>query len=109
LDAGNVDEARRKFQDAADHGNANYASLAKLALAQLDYAQNRTAEAEALLKGLMDHPTDLVSKEQAEFTWAKTIAPTKPEEARKLFQQLVSEKSEVSQIAQAAMNELPQK
>jgi predicted negative regulator of RcsB-dependent stress response len=109
LDAGNVDEARRKFQDAADHGNANYASLAKLALAQLDYAQNRTAEAETLLKGLMDHPTDLVSKEQAEYTWAKTIAPTRPEEARKLFQQLATGKSDIGQIAQTAMSELPQK
>jgi predicted negative regulator of RcsB-dependent stress response len=109
LDAGNVDEARRKFQDAADHGNANYASLAKLSLAQLDFAQNRTAEAEALLKGLMDHPTDLVSKEEAQYTLAKVIAPTRPEEARKLLQQLAGEKSDVSQIAQTAMNELPQK
>jgi predicted negative regulator of RcsB-dependent stress response len=109
LDAGNVDEARRKFQDAADHGNANYASLAKLSLAQLDFAQNRTAEAETLLKGLMDHPTDLVSKEEAQYTLAKVIAPTRPEEARKLLQQLAGEKSDVSQIAQTAMNELPQK
>jgi predicted negative regulator of RcsB-dependent stress response len=109
LDAGNVDEARRKFQDAADHGSTNYSSLAKLSLAQLDFAQNRTSEAEVLLKSLMDHPTDLVSKEQAQYTLAKVIAPTRPEEARKLFQQLAGEKSDVSQIAQTAMNELPQK
>lgn len=109
LDAGNVDEARRKFQDSADHGNVNYASLAKLALAQLDFAQNRTSDAETLLRGLMDHPTDLVSKEEAQYTLAKVLAPTKPEEARKLFQQLAGEKSDVSQIAQTAMNELPQK
>ena len=51
LDAGNVDDARKKYQDVADHANANYASLAKLALAQLDFAQNRTGEAETLLKG----------------------------------------------------------
>jgi len=109
LDAGNVDEARKKLQDAADHGNVNYASLARLALAQLDFAQNRTSDAEVLLKGLMDHPTDLVSKEQAEYTLAKVIAPTRPEEARKLFQQLAGEKSDVSPIAQTAMSELPQK
>ncbi len=109
MDAGNVDEARKKFQDAADHANANYASLAKLSLAQLDFAQNRTGEAETLLKGLMDHPTDLVSKEEAQYTLAKVIAPTRPEEARKLLQQLAGEKSDVSQIAQTAMNQLPQK
>lgn len=109
LDAGNVDEARKKFQDAADHANANYASLAKLSLAQLDFAQNRTGEAETLLKGLMDHPTDLVSKEEAQYTLAKVIAPTRPEEARKLLQQLAGEKSDVGQIAQTAMSQLPQK
>jgi predicted negative regulator of RcsB-dependent stress response len=108
LDAGKVDDARRKYQEVADHASANYASLAKLALAQLDFAENRTAEAEALLKGLMDHPTDLVSKTQATFTYAKVIAQSRPEEARKLLVQLVSEK-DVSQIAVAALNDLPQK
>lgn len=109
LDAGKVDDARKKYQDVADHADANYASLAKLALAQLDFAQNRAAEAEALLKGLMDHPTDLVSKAQATFTYANVIALTKPDEARKLYLQLVSQKSDVSQIALTALNALPQK
>ena len=71
LDAGKVDDARKKYQDVADHANANYASLAKLSLAQLDFAENRTAEAENLLKDLMDHPTDLVSKTQATNPYAK--------------------------------------
>ena len=109
LDAGKVDDARKRYQDVADHASANYASLAKLALAQLDFAENRTAESQTLLKDLMDHPTDLVSKTQATFTYAKVIAPTKPDEARKLFVQLAAEKSDVSQIAIEAMNDLPQK
>jgi len=110
LDAGNVDEARRKYQDTADHANANYASLAKLALAQLDFAQNRLSEAETILKGIMDHPTDLVSKSQATFTYAKVIAPTKPDEARKLLLQLAGQQQgDVAQLAVTAMNDLPQK
>lgn len=109
MDAGKVDDARKKYQDVADHANANYASLAKLSLAQLDFAENRTSEAEALLKDLMDHPTDLVSKAQATLVYAKVIAPAKPDEARKLLQQLSTDKSEVGQIAVTAMNELPQK
>jgi predicted negative regulator of RcsB-dependent stress response len=109
LDAGKVDDARKKFQDVADHANANYASLAKLAVAQLDVAENRSGEAETILKGLMDNPTDLVSKTQATFAYAKVIAPAKPDEARKLLQQIADEKSDVSQIALTAMNELPQK
>jgi hypothetical protein len=109
LDAGKVDDARKKYQDVADHANANYASLAKLALAQLDVAENRNADAEKILKDLMDHPTDLVSKDQATFAYAKTIAATKPEEARKLYMQIAAQKSDVASIAVAAMNDLPQK
>jgi predicted negative regulator of RcsB-dependent stress response len=109
LDAGKVDEARKKDQDVADHADANYASLAKLALAQLDFAENRMAEAEVLLKGLMDHPTDLVSKTQATFTYAGVIAPTRPEEARKLYTQLAGEKSDIAQMATTAIASLPQK
>jgi predicted negative regulator of RcsB-dependent stress response len=109
LDAGKVDDARKKYQEVADHANANYASLAKLALAQLDFAENRTQEAQVLLRDLMDHPTDLVSKTQAMYTYAKVIAPSNPVEARKLLQGIASEKSDVGQLAQTAMNELPQK
>ena len=109
LDAGKVDDARKKDQDVADHASANYASLAKLALAQLDFAENRTPEAEVLLKGLMDHPTDLVSKTQATFTFANVIAPTRPDEARKLYTQLAAEKSDVGQMASTALASLPQK
>ncbi len=107
LDAGKVDEARKHFQDVSDHADANYASLAKLSLAQLDYAENKSADAETILKGLMDHPTDLVSKTQATFAYAKIIAPSKPDEARKLLQQIANEKSDASQVALTAMNDLP--
>jgi predicted negative regulator of RcsB-dependent stress response len=109
LDAGKVDDARKKYQDVADHADANYASLAKLALAQLDFAENRMADAEVLLKGLIDHPTDLVSKSQATFTYANILAPTRPEEARKLYMQLAGQQSDVGQLALTAANSLPQK
>jgi hypothetical protein len=57
----------------------------------------------------MDHPTDLVSKTEATYVYAKVIAPTKPDEARKLLLQIAAEKSDASQIALNAMNDLPQK
>jgi hypothetical protein len=57
----------------------------------------------------MDRPTDLVSKDQATLTYAKVIAQSKPAEAKKLFTQLAGEKSDISQIAVEAMNDLPQK
>ncbi len=108
LSAGNVDEARKQYQDVADHANPNYASLAKLALAQLDFAQNRLAEAETILKGLMDKPTDLVSKSQATYTYAKVIASQNPAEARKLLSQLAGQPGEVGQLATTAEGDLPQ-
>jgi len=109
LDTGNVDDARKKYQDVADHAGANYASLAKLALAQLDFAQNRMSEAETILKDLMDHPTDLVSKAQATFTYAKTLEPTKPDEARKLLSTLASQQGDIGQLATTEISNLGQR
>jgi len=104
---GKYGDARKKFQDVADHAEANYASLAKLAIAQIAFAENKVPEAQTLLKDLIEHPTDLVSKNQATFTLAKGLAPTQPAEARKLLVPLASSQTEVSQSAVAALQDLP--
>jgi predicted negative regulator of RcsB-dependent stress response len=108
-DAGRMDDARKRYQDVADHANANIASLAKLSLAQLDADEFKSADAEKILKDLMDHPTDLVSKSQATIAYAKAIGAKRPDEARKLLTQIMTDKdqSDVSQIASAALNDLP--
>ena len=108
-DTSKLDDARKKYQEVADHAGGNYASLAKLALAQIDFAENRSAEAETLLKDLIDHPTDMVSKAQATITLARGIGQTKPDEARKMLQEIVNDKSDISPLATAAIGELPQK
>jgi predicted negative regulator of RcsB-dependent stress response len=108
-DSGKMDDARKKYQDVADHASKNYASLARLALAQLAFAEGRTADGEKLAKELIDHPTDLVSKDQATITLAKGIAPTRPADARKLLQPLASQSSEISQVAVSALSDLPAK
>jgi hypothetical protein len=104
-----MDDARKKYQDVADHANANYASLAKFALAQIDFAENRSGEAETLLKDLIDHPTDMVSKAQATITLAKGIGQTKPDEARKMLSALLSPPSDIGPVVTNALAELPQK
>ncbi|MEP6715014.1 MAG: hypothetical protein ABJC09_05545 [Terriglobia bacterium] len=109
IEAGKLADARTKYQNVADHAESNYASLAKLALAQIDFADNKPADARNILKDLMDHPTDLVSKDQATFTLARGLIPTQPEEARKLLLAMAQSKSEISQVAVAAMNDLPAK
>lgn len=107
-DKGKLDEARKRFQLVADNANKNYASLAKLSLAQTDFAENRKADAEKLLHDLMDNPTDLVSKQQATIALAHGVAKTNPAEARKLLEPLSRETGNVSQVAITALAELGQ-
>jgi len=57
-DNGKLDLARRKYQDVADHASANYASIAKLSLAQLDFAQGKINEARAVLRARVPHLSD---------------------------------------------------
>jgi predicted negative regulator of RcsB-dependent stress response len=103
---GRLDEAAKHLSDAAGSGNQAYASVAKLALADVYAAQNKTAEAEKLLRSLVDNPTILVSKEEATFTLARLLAPAKPEEARKLLEPLRSAPGPVGRAATTAYTEL---
>ncbi len=109
LDAGRIEEAARRMNQVANAGNRDYASLAKLALAGIDASQGKTSEAEKLLRELMDRPTLLVPKEQAAIALAKLIAPTKPDEARKLLEPLRSAPGSIGRVATTAYGELPAK
>ncbi len=106
-DQGKMDEARKRFQSVADSADKNFASLAKVSLAQIDFAESRTAEGEKLLRDLMEHPTDLVSREQATIVLARAIGKTKPAEARRLLEPLKTGAGGVSQAAVSALSELP--
>lgn len=106
---GRNDEARKRYTQVAGSGNKDYASLANLALAQLDYAEGKTADSEKILRDLMAHPTAVVSKEQATLTLVHQIAKTRPAEARSLLDPMLSEPGEVGQMAVAAKAEIPGK
>ena len=106
-DGGNLGEARRRFQQVADNGSKDYASLAKLALADTAFVEGRGADGEKLLKDLMDHPTILVSKEQAAITLARYYAANRrPAEARKLLEPLTANPNGASQAAVQILGEL---
>jgi hypothetical protein len=109
MTAGRNDEARKRFQAAADSGSAQYASMAKLALAQLDFGENRADEGQKILQSLIDHPTAVVSKAQATVTLARMISRTHPMEARALLAPLTKEAGEVGQMASAAQSDIPAK
>jgi hypothetical protein len=102
-----LEEARKKYQEVADHASKDIASLAKFALAQIDLLENRTADAQRILQELMDNPTSLVSRDQAAYTLADGIKKTNPAEARKLLDPLVKENGAVAGDASRILNELP--
>ncbi|HEU5021151.1 MAG TPA: hypothetical protein VFT60_04650 [Bryobacteraceae bacterium] len=105
--SGNTAEALKHYDHVAANASADYASLAKLAKAQLLFSTNKSSDAQAILRDLMAHPTAMVSKDQAAMTLAQGIASTQPEEARKLLLPIVSAHSDISQAAVTAMTDLP--
>jgi tetratricopeptide (TPR) repeat protein len=106
-DQGNMADAVKWFQPAAEGGDKNYASLAKLSLAQAYFATGRAADAEKILRDLIAHPTTFVSKEHATIALARGIATAKPAEALKLLEPLrTGSSSAVTQAAIAAIGDL---
>ena len=100
-------EAEKRFQEVAQHGNANFASLAKLSLAQIYFSDGRDAQGEALLRDLMDHPTAMVSKDQAAITLARRLITRRPAEARKLLDPLRATGGPVGQMVMSLYSQLP--
>jgi tetratricopeptide (TPR) repeat protein len=108
MDEGKLTEAEKYFQRAADSGDKNLASMAKLSLAQVYLSAGRQADAEKLLRSVYDgKPTAFVSKEQAAIALARAISTTKPAEARKLLEPLRTERPAVSQAAITLLSQLP--
>jgi hypothetical protein len=106
-DEGRLGEADKRFSSVADSAGKKYASLAKLSLGQLYFAEGKPGPGEQMLRTLMDNPTVFVSKDQAAIVLAKVLAPTKPAEARKLLDPLRAKPGPISQTAIQAYGELP--
>ncbi len=105
-DQNNLAEAEKHFKLVIDEGDKNYASLATLTLADIYQAQNKSAEAESLLRKLVNNPSDFVSKQQAQIALAKVLMKSKPDEARKLLEPLRTDRTAVSQVAITLLGEL---
>jgi predicted negative regulator of RcsB-dependent stress response len=106
-DQGKLAEAEKSFKEVADKGDARYASLAKLSLSQIYFADGRDAQGEAILKDLADHPTEFVSKDQATLTLARYLIAKRPAEARKILDGLRVKQGAVGQAAITLYAELP--
>jgi predicted negative regulator of RcsB-dependent stress response len=106
LSQGNQDEAIKRLSETANSGSQEPASVARLALAGLYATQGKTADAEKLLRSLIDRPTILVPKEEATIALARVIAPSKPDEARKLLEPLRSAPGAAGRAAITAYGQL---
>jgi predicted negative regulator of RcsB-dependent stress response len=106
-DQGKLAEAEKIFKEVSDKGEAKYAALAKLSLAQIYFADGRDNQGTALLQDLMAHPSLFVSKEQAAITLARFLLHKNPAEARKLLDPLRAQQGVVGQTAISMYAELP--
>ena len=108
-DAGKADEAEKQFKVVADTASRDYASLAKLSLAQVYRGKGRLEEGRKLVQSLIDSPTTFVTKDQATIEMARLIMQEKPAEARKLLDPLkTSVRAAISQAAIGILGELQQ-
>jgi predicted negative regulator of RcsB-dependent stress response len=106
-DKGNTAEAEKRYKNVMDTGPTPYASLARLALAQVYQGEGKTADAEKLLREAINHPTITVSKEDATIQLALLLAKTNPEEARKMLEPLrTSPRTPVSRAAVEALGQV---
>jgi predicted negative regulator of RcsB-dependent stress response len=91
LQMGDFKRAETQLKDSSDRGNAEIASLAKYALANLYRLQNRPDEAIRLLKELADKPTHAVSKNVARLDMAELYQQKDPNEARRIYTEIVKD------------------
>ena len=107
-EAGNTVAAEKELQQVADSGHSDVAALAKFALASTYRSQGKDAQAVALYKDLMEHPTNTVPKSQAQLALASVYEQKQPQEARNLYQQVQKENpdSAVGQMAASRLSEM---
>lgn len=106
-DQGKMADAEKNFLDVANNANKNYASLAKVSLAEIYFADGRNDQAEKLLRDLMDHPTVFVSSDQAAMTLARHLIGKNNAEARKLLGPIKDGRSPVASTAQQMYSQIP--
>ena len=106
-DQGQLPEAEKAFDDVVRNGNANYASLAKLSLAQVYFAEGKASQGESLLRDMIANPTVFVSKDQATVTLAQNLISRNPAEARKLLDPLKTKGGPVGQMVLTMWGQLP--
>lgn len=90
MQAGDNAAAEQALKTAATN-DKSVASLSKMALAALYRSTNRQSEATKIYKDLQDHPTDTVSKAQAQLEMAEMFEASDPQQAADIYKQILKE------------------
>ncbi|HEV2115861.1 MAG TPA: tetratricopeptide repeat protein [Terriglobales bacterium] len=108
LDLGNSGAAEKQLQDLSRAHNQDLASLSKFALANQYRNTGHDTQAIELYQQLVAHPTTSVSKVQAQLALAEAYTAKKPDEARKLYQQIQKDNptSPAAEMAAARLDAL---
>lgn len=92
LNLGQLNEAEQDLTAAMNSSDSLVQPVARLALAQLQARQNKTADAETNLRYMIDHPSESVPKITAQLMLAELLASSKPAEAEKVYKELEAAK-----------------
>lgn len=104
---GKLPDAEKNLLDVAAKGDERYASLAKLSLGDVYFAEGKADQGKKVFEDLAAHPTLFVSKEQAQLALARDLIPVRPQEARKILDGLRNTPGAVSQVALTLYGQLP--
>jgi predicted negative regulator of RcsB-dependent stress response len=102
-DVGKYSEAEQHFKKVLDYGHADFSSMAKLQLAKVYASEGKLGEGEKLLQSVIDHPSMLVSKDQASLAMGELIGKSDPARACKFILPLRS--SPRAPVSKTAIND----
>jgi predicted negative regulator of RcsB-dependent stress response len=105
-DKGDLATAEKIYKDVMDSAPEEYSAQARISLAHVYAAEGKTPEAEKLLRYLIDHPTALVSKEEATLELGDILTKSNPAEALKLVQPLTTPKSNPGAVSRTAISKV---
>ena len=87
-DSGKYADAEKIYVDVVDSAPKVYVPAAQLALVGVYRAENKTQDAEKLLRDIIAHPSELISSDSAKLDLADLLAQSNPKEALALAEPL---------------------
>lgn len=83
-----IQEAQTRLESLLDRTESQYASLARLVLANLYARQQQDEQARRHYEHLIEHPSRVVPKSRAQLAYAEYLAQADPEAAKALIEEM---------------------